>query len=142
MKQWEDVEMNFPKFRNRKEKGKLRLQMTIYATAILVCAVIEHILTIMTSLHYVMTCQKDENVLDAFFRSHLFELFQFTSFAMWKSMFGKFANIIATFAWNYMNLFIVMVSIGISSRFKQLNDEMNRVKGEVSSFFRILCMNN
>lgn len=37
----------------------------------------------------------------------------------------------AAFIWNYMNIFVVIISIGISSRLKQLNDELERVKGEV-----------
>lgn len=37
-----------------------------------------------------------------------------------------------------MDLFVMIISYGLSSRFKQINDELERVKGEVNKIDYIL----
>lgn len=44
-------------------------------------------------------------------------------------MFTKFLNIIATFAWSYTDLFVIIISIGLASKFKQINEDLIAVKG-------------
>lgn len=97
----------------------------------MICAVVEHVLSIMTTIYYVHVCKQNEDQITIFFKAQMFEMFELTSYALWKAIIGKFVNIVATVIWNYLNLFIVIVSFGITSRFKQLNRELNRIKGEV-----------
>jgi gustatory receptor len=42
---------------------------------------------------------------------------------------ARFFNIIATFTWNFMDILIIMMSIGISNRFKQLNRSLENKRG-------------
>lgn len=132
IQQWKDVEAKFPKYRNKKEKRKLALEIRSYAVALVVCAVTEHILDLMTSLEYVRVCKPNEDRMTAFLQRNLVWIFEVTSFSLWKAILAKFINIFATCASNYLSFFIVMVSIGISSLFKRLNQEMNSVNGEVA----------
>lgn len=62
----------------------------------------------------------------------LSQLFEETSYSPWKAFFGKILNVVATFSWNYMDLFVILISIGISTRFKQFNMNLERIKGEVN----------
>lgn len=43
-------------------------------------------------------------------------------------MLAKFLNIIATFAWSYTDLFVILISIGLASKFKQINEDLMEVK--------------
>lgn len=40
-------------------------------------------------------------------------------------------SITATFVWNYLDIFITMMSMGLSTLFKQLNNELEQTKNEV-----------
>lgn len=51
---------------------------------------------------------------------------------MWIAIVGKVTNVIATFCWNFMDLFVMIISIGLSSRFKQINKDLQRIKGQVN----------
>lgn len=131
MIQWKNVEAKLPKYRTKKEREQLKVDIRTVVISFMICAIFEHILALMTNIHYVRTCKPNEDQMSTIFFSQLYEIFRVTSYATWKGILGKFTNIVATVVWNYLNFFIVMVSFGVSSRFRQLNREMDRVKGEV-----------
>lgn len=65
------------------------------------------------------------------FRVQLPLLFTITPFTIWKAILGKWLNIILTFSWNFMDLFIMMTSVGLSSLFRQLNENLLNVENRV-----------
>lgn len=93
---------------------------------------VEHILNIISIVYYAKKCLDPEDPLKEFFKSQLSQLFTFLPYSPWTAFFGKLVNVIATFCWNYMDLFVMMISIGLSSRFKQINMDLERIKGEVN----------
>lgn len=93
----------------------------------------EHILNLVSIAHYTSNCFNNTDPTEQFFKSQLSQLFTYTSYSPWKAFIGKIVNIVATFAWSYMDLFVMVISLGLSTRFKQLNDELEQVKGEVNS---------
>ena len=44
---------------------------------------------------------------------------------------SMFVDVTSEFIYNYSDLFVILVSIGLSTRFKQIADEMMIVKGQV-----------
>lgn len=44
---------------------------------------------------------------------------------------GKFISVFATFVWNFVDVFIMMISIGLSTIFKLYNEDLRRSKCEV-----------
>lgn len=139
MIQWKAVEAKFPKYRTKKEREQLKVDIRTVSISFMICASCEHILAIMTRIYYVRSCKPNADQVSAFFISN--EIFRVTSYALWKGILDKFNNIVATIVWNYLNFFIVMVSVGISSRFRQLNREMDRIKGEVRNKSMIIIFN-
>lgn len=63
--------------------------------------------------------------------AQLSQLFYFTSFSPAKAFVGKLLNVVSTFLWSFTDLFVMVVSLGLSSRFKQINDSLMRHKGMV-----------
>lgn len=49
-----------------------------------------------------------------------------------KGLIAKGINVLATFMWNYTDLFLIIISIGLSSLFKQINDSLRLNKNKVS----------
>lgn len=62
------------------------------------------------------------------------ELFYVFAYSHWLAWLAKFLNILSTFIWNYMDVFVMIVSIGLSSKFRQLNDNLLKFKGMVSNW--------
>lgn len=65
------------------------------------------------------------------FEAQISQLFAVTSFSPWKAFIGKVINVIATFLWTYMDLFVILISLGLSSRFNQLNADLDQIKEKV-----------
>lgn len=131
MVHWEEMEAKMPKYDTQKEKRQLAFRIKYYALGFCICAIIEHLLTAMSTVYYVKACRPDYDPVAGFFERQLIQLFSLTKYELWKGLFGKTVNVMAAFVWNYMNIFVMMISIGISSRLRQLNDELHRVKGKV-----------
>lgn len=93
---------------------------------------VEHVLSTVSILHYSVHCLNDTSPIQSLFEAQLSQLFAVTTFSPWKAAIGKVLNILATFIWTYMDLFVILISLGLSSRFKQLNMDLERIKGEVN----------
>lgn len=50
---------------------------------------------------------------------------------IWVAMIIYFMNLCATFVWSYMDVFIMMISVGIATLFKLLNNELKQAQFEV-----------
>jgi hypothetical protein len=48
------------------------------------------------------------------------------------AIFTSVISVIASFYWSYADMFVMLVSIALASRFKLLNSCLNQVKGKVS----------
>lgn len=59
------------------------------------------------------------------------QVLQVTEYAPWKAAFVFLLNVVATFSWNYTDLFIMLLSVSLAQRFKQLNHHLRALKGKV-----------
>ncbi|XP_055326852.1 gustatory receptor for sugar taste 64f-like [Sitodiplosis mosellana] len=130
MRHWETIEAKMPKYRNKREKAKLAHHVKMLSFVVLMCSFVEHSLTIFSTVHYSKYCLRQEDPFKELLKTQLSQLFAFLPYSHLAAFLGKFTTLIATFTWNYMDLFVMMISVGLSSRFKQINEELERVKGE------------
>lgn len=152
MRRYRAVEAKLPKYRNQQEKRRMAFHMKMLAFVVFLCAlgrcyslfcpsthfiscffIVEHILNMISIWYYSANCLNQSEPAKELLKANLSQLFQFVEFSYWSAFIGKIVNISATFAWNYMDLFVMVISLGFSSRFKQINDDLHRIKGEVIS---------
>lgn len=72
-----------------------------------------------------------KNPLQELFEIQVPFLFIITELTWWKAILSKWFNVVVTFAWSFMDLFVMIVSVGLAAQFKQLNTDLKRVKGQV-----------
>lgn len=94
---------------------------------------VEHLLNVVSAVYYAVECSNNKNGVEKFFKVQLSQLFLLTPYAHWKAFIGKVIGIIATFIWNFMDLFVIIMSVGLSTRFKQINNDLIGFKGEVNT---------
>lgn len=58
-------------------------------------------------------------------------LFFYTKYTPAKAIVGKIVNVISTFVWTYTDLFVMLISVGLVSRFRQINASLREHKGKV-----------
>lgn len=93
----------------------------------------EHVLNLISILQFSQTCLDPNEPIKEYFKLELPQLLAFLPYTPWVAVVGKSINVIATFTWSFMDLFVMIVSIGLSSRFKQINEEMRKFKGKVGT---------
>lgn len=47
---------------------------------------------------------------------------------MWKGVVVQSSNVLSTFSWNFMDLFLILLSAALTFHFGQLNDRLNSIK--------------
>lgn len=132
MSSWEAIEAKLPEYRSLKEKSRLEFRIKLFVIIFLISVAAEDILNTTSDVYYVKNCESDKDLLQGFFRKQLSHIFMVTDYALWKGLLGKSIRMLTAFVRNYLSMFIVIISIGLSSRFKQLNVELKRIKGQVS----------
>lgn len=76
-----------------------------------------------------------QDPLEELFETQIPMVFTLTELTWWKAILAKWFNIIVTFVWSFMDLFVMLVSIGLTSQFQQINADLNHMKGKVQTHF-------
>lgn len=111
---------------------KLSTKIRLITAAILSLCAVEHSLSIKRYFYYAENCPKVKDTTKAIFIQHFTELFYFTSYSLPKAIWARFMITVCVFTWSYMDCFVSVVSVGISSGFYRINSQMRVVKGMVS----------
>lgn len=74
----------------------------------------------------------DKNPFEELFKTQLPYVFTYTKFTWWKAIIAKWFNIILTFVWSYTDLFVILLSIGLSTLYEQINCDLEHCRGKVS----------
>lgn len=136
MKVWAEKEKRFLHFPYKLGSFRLSRKCKFTAATIGLLAFFEHSLFLWSSFnnHY-MTFAKCNRTMKApisYFLEHQFPfMFEQISFSLPLGIFVEIMNMSFTFNWNYMELFGMMISIGMMTRFNQINRRLDEVKGKV-----------
>lgn len=131
MRHWRKVELNLPPILGEKRSNGMGQRIRKVAPLVICMSLTEHILGIIATVISIIKCPIDPNDnAKSFFTEHLPVFFDATSYAPWKAVLAKFANLVNTFMWFYVDLFIMIVALGLSSVFRQYCDFLVKFSGK------------
>lgn len=153
MKQWLKVESGLPKYATINEKRLLAHKIKIVSITIMTLSLsknqliqtfyliyinyfysAEHLLSIVTNLPISTKCNSQRDRVRDYFIVEYDQFFRFVEFTVFNAIIVKWINILGTFAWSFMDLFVMLIAIGLSTRFHQLNICLKKAKGKVIFF--------
>ncbi|XP_046825826.1 gustatory receptor 5a for trehalose-like isoform X2 [Vespa crabro] len=130
---WEKVEREFM-FRHRRiSRISLAGRFKLTTAIVMILALVEHSLSILKGSFYAMTCAKyrsDSDVIAEYFESQYTQVFSQMSYSLWKAILVEIVNLLSTFSWNFVDLFLILVSMALADQFQQLNSRLNSVRGK------------
>lgn len=111
-------------------------QILVFTICFLFFALIEHSLSVSTEFqkmfYRIGHCNKTiDNYAEYIITNHLSHFFHNVPYNHFYGITLEYFNISTTMCWNFLDLFIVVISIGLSTRFKQLNNRIKQFKGRV-----------
>lgn len=74
---------------------------------------------------------KEKDPLQELFKTQVPMVFTLTELTWWKAILSKWFNVVVTFVWSFMDLFVMIVSVGLASLFQQINLDLQQMKGKV-----------
>lgn len=137
MRYYSEIEDNQPSFKTTKQRSRLERKIRIVTFAIMLASIIEHVLSIIKGYVFSQNCSKINNPLIAYYRKtmpHIFTVFNFNPFL---AVIVTILNLIFAIIWNGMDLFVIVMAIGISAKFKHLNEilQKNKDKNKTIDFW-------
>ncbi|XP_032290821.1 gustatory receptor for sugar taste 64f isoform X2 [Drosophila virilis] len=129
MMHWYEIEQDLPQYRTQREKQRMAHSIKMVMFVGMMLSFAEHLLSMISAINYASYCNKTDDPIRNFFlltNDEIFYVFDYsTPLALW----GKLQNVYSTFIWNYMDILVMIVSIGLASKFRQLNDNLLKFKG-------------
>lgn len=72
------------------------------------------------------TCNIDRRLI-----SNFIQIFTRLAYSLWKGIVVETINILSTFSWNFVDLFLILISIALANQFRQLNSRLYSIRGKV-----------
>lgn len=82
----------------------------------------------------------EKDVFDELFHIQVPLIFTLVNLTWWSAILSKWFNIVVTFAWSFTDLFVMVVSIGLASQFRQINTDLQQIKGKVFQLFFVVLI--
>ncbi|XP_015369416.1 PREDICTED: gustatory receptor for sugar taste 64f-like isoform X3 [Diuraphis noxia] len=136
MKKWELTEREMRQFGY---PSKTALKFKILTSIIMVLAIVEHSASVLTGIMKAIPCSTGGlDIFRAYFSMSFRQVFTLINYSLIIAIPLGFLNLMLACAWNYMDLFIIILACALSDKFKQLNQKLVSVKGKVlpSTYWR------
>ncbi|KAK3912603.1 Gustatory receptor for sugar taste 64e [Frankliniella fusca] len=112
----------------------LRRKMKRLTAVVLLGAAVEHILSVWSAANFTWPCYMEAG-FGGLLRGYSLLKFPMTftvlAYEHWKALVVLFFNFVGTFFWNFNHLFVMLISMPLSYRFKQINERLEAVTGKV-----------
>lgn len=130
MQKWFNVEQLLPQSSNIIERGKLANKIKLISILVITLSLMEHMLSIVAAVYYTPNCPNIKDPIKMFFKSNFLFVFYYFEYSEIRGFVVKFINVISTFVWSYIDLFVIIVSIGLSHTFRRINNHLMTHKRE------------
>ncbi|EDV97686.1 gustatory receptor for sugar taste 64f [Drosophila grimshawi] len=129
MMDWHRTEVDLPQYQTQPEKRRMAHSIKMVMFVGMMLSFAEHLLSIISAISYASFCNRTDDPIRNFFLLTNDEIFFVLDYSLPLALWGKLQNVYSTFIWNYMDIFVMIVSIGLASKFRQLNDNLLQFKG-------------
>lgn len=133
MLEWESTEQSLP-FRPQlaASNRRVRRKVLIIMTTLMVSALFEHALAKPAGLYRAYRCGITD-LLEAHLMQAFPEMFSFIRYNIYVGFVAQVVTSVLTFYWNFVDLFLIVLSIGLRQNVRHVNDIILKSKGQYHS---------
>ncbi|KAF2904316.1 hypothetical protein ILUMI_01844, partial [Ignelater luminosus] len=131
IRQWTRVEVSMKSYGF---PPNIKKRFKIMTGTVLLLALAEHLLFILNALNSTWTCQNPD--AEIYFGFAFPQVFTIISYSHWKAILVEVVNILVTFCWNFIDLFIMLLSSALALRFQQVSNKIENTKIMYEQFWR------
>ncbi|KAL7303890.1 hypothetical protein TKK_0004011 [Trichogramma kaykai] len=115
------------------EALSLSAKFKVLSTVVMSLALVEHSLSLLSGYVSALECASlrgHANTAATYFSLQFPQIFTESNFALWKGALVQFINVLSTFSWNFMDLFLILLSVALTDQFKRLNRRLHSIRGK------------
>ncbi|XP_070515636.1 gustatory receptor 5a for trehalose isoform X2 [Cardiocondyla obscurior] len=130
---WEKLEREFTSRHRRISKTTLATRFKIVTTVVMLLALVEHGAAMLSAYISALECAKyrgETDIIGIYFQSQFPQVFTKLPYSLWKGILVETINILSTFSWNFVDLFLILISIALADQFRQLNSRLFAIRGK------------
>ncbi|XP_011340011.1 gustatory receptor for sugar taste 64f isoform X2 [Ooceraea biroi] len=130
---WEKLEREFTSRHRQVSKTTLRTRFKIVTAVVMLLALVEHGASVLSAYMSAIECAEfrgDKDVIGTYFQSQFPQIFSSMSYSLWKGIIVDVINILSTFSWNFVDLFLILISIALADQFRQMNSRLFAIRGK------------
>jgi gustatory receptor len=115
---------------------RFKIKVRAIAVIVIVLGFTTYIIQVASLAYYLsksaeMKNQTIDSPLSHFILFHMPHVFSYVPFSIPLGLIVEVSMIPLYFAWSYMELFVMMISIALVARFQQVNDRLDSIRGKV-----------
>nr|AZB52897.1 gustatory receptor 2 [Heortia vitessoides] len=118
----EDLDPNFD--------GKLAYKCNITCGIVLLLALLEHILSLLSAFAGAMVCQANKSFYEGFVTHFYPWVFTLMPYSAVLGALTQFIHFQSTFIWNFSDLFVICMSYYLTSRLQHINEKLLAAQGK------------
>ncbi|XP_068986732.1 gustatory receptor for sugar taste 64f-like isoform X1 [Bombus flavifrons] len=130
---WEKLEKELSHRHRKISRITLATKFSIVTIVVMMIALVEHGLSIIHGYIQAKECavfKAEEDILGVYFQMQFPQIFSRIQYSLWKGVLVDICNILSTFSWNFVDLFLILISIALTDQFRQLNSRLNSIRGK------------
>ncbi|KAH8321166.1 hypothetical protein KR074_009135, partial [Drosophila pseudoananassae] len=132
MRHWEAVEKRLPRYGCHLERSHPARRIRMVAFLLLALSLMEHLLSIIAVVYYDF-CPRRKDPVESYLHGTSLHLFEVFAYSNWLGWLGKLQNVLLTFGWSYMDIFLMIIGMGLSEMLARLNRSLKSNVRHVSS---------
>ncbi|XP_039303812.1 gustatory receptor for sugar taste 64f isoform X2 [Solenopsis invicta] len=128
---WEKLEREFISRHRRISRTTLATRFKIITVIVMLLALVEHTAAVLSTYISAVECAEyrgDPDIVGIYFQKQFAQVFTLTSYSLWKGIVAETINVLSTFSWNFVDLFLMLISIALAGQFRQLNSRLFSIR--------------
>ncbi|CAK9807744.1 Gustatory receptor 5a for trehalose [Anthophora plagiata] len=138
MATWEKLEKELSHRHKKVSKTSLAAKFKIVTMVVMIFALVEHSFSILHGYIKAKECAQfrgDPDIIGVYFQSQFPQIFSRIPYSLWKGIVVDIINILSTFSWNFVDLFLILISIALADQFRQLNSRLYSIRGKPYAWY-------
>ncbi|XP_034176735.1 gustatory receptor for sugar taste 64f [Osmia lignaria lignaria] len=130
---WDKLEKELSTRHRKLSNTTLSAKFKIITIVVMIVALVEHSFSILHGYIRAKECAQfrgDPDIIGVYFQSQFPQIFSRISYSLWKGILIDIINILSTFSWNFVDLFLILISIALADQFRQLNSRLYSIRGK------------
>ncbi|KAH8270679.1 hypothetical protein KR044_005707, partial [Drosophila immigrans] len=123
MRHWAAVEQQLPRHKSWRQREQLSRRIQHVALLLLSLSLMEHLLSIIAFVYHDF-CPSRRDPIESYLYGAGPQLFYVFRYSNWLGWLAKLQNVLLTFSWSYMDIFLMLLGIGLTDLLTRLTHHL------------------